>query len=108
MRGRICETALSAAHLPTAIVQNQLLRDRAFSVNSKGYNPSQLTVSEFRFWNTLKMSSKSRTPVVRVACRDMHPMIETESTLDFPVMPSGACWNSVDSHTIPTSNITHV
>ena len=93
-RSQSCETSFSAPHLATAITQNRVARDWNLAVANYAYNPGHLTLSEFRFWETLRVSTESRIPVVRVACSESVNMSISETTLTLPVMPEGSCWNS--------------
>jgi len=61
------------------------------------YTPSTLTISEYKFWNSLEVLTISQIPIVRVACSEGQNISTTEKTVSFTVMPEGACWNSFDS-----------
>ena len=95
-RNRACETSYSTVHLATAVTQEQIARDWVQAVEDIPYTASRITEGEFKYWASLKTSTKARVPTVRVACSEDQQTTASDTDLMFPIMPEYVCWSSSD------------
>ena len=93
-RSYACETSMTGIHGAEAIYLSQILRDWHQIVLSIPYAPTTTTTSEYKYTPSLKGTTVSRAPVVRVACSDAQNISSVNREVEFPFLPNEACWSS--------------
>ena len=94
-RSFACQTSMTGIHGAEAIYLSQLIKDWQLTVSSIPYNPLTTSMSEYKYYNTLRMTAPSRAPVVRVACSNAQNISGVEHYIEFPILPEYGCWKSM-------------
>ena len=93
-RSFACETSVTGVHGAETIYFSRLLKDWQTAVASIPYSPLMATVSQYKYYDTLRATAGTRVPTVRVACSNAQNLTRIANKMDFPVLPKTGCWST--------------